>query len=58
MDYRLKGKRCDVCGSPATRWFEDTCVILCNDANCYHAHRTAFDEELQRLAIEEDGNED
>lgn len=57
MDPRLLGKCCDVCSSPATRWFDDTCVILCDDDSCYQVHRAAFDAELQRLAEEDDADE-
>jgi hypothetical protein len=53
IDLRLKNKNCDVCQKPATRWFRETCVILCDDFSCFEEHEKAFQQNLEDLAKED-----
>ena len=49
LDPRLSGVPCDAGGKPATQWFGQTCVRLCDASTCYEHYAVQYRQALEDL---------
>lgn len=43
---------CDICGSPATKWFQESAVPICGSHECLNEETLAFEKHAQTVAAE------